>query len=149
MTQWLGFVIPGLSAGIISGTLGVGSGLVLVPALVLLFDFYQKSAQAVSLAVMAAMALVGALRYIQNPAIRVDMRVVALIVPGAPAGAILGAHWAGVLAAVTLRRLFAVFLPAVALRILLVRPRPPSTATLGEVRTEHAGTMPYDSHSSE
>ncbi|HUS93397.1 MAG TPA: substrate-binding domain-containing protein [Phycisphaerae bacterium] len=42
---WWGLVLLGLCGGVVSGTLGLGSGLIFVPALVLLFAVPQKSAQ--------------------------------------------------------------------------------------------------------
>ena len=42
---WWVFVLLGFCAGILSGALGLGSGTILVPTLVLLFGFMQKSAQ--------------------------------------------------------------------------------------------------------
>ncbi len=61
------FVLLGICAGVLSGALGVGSGILLIPTLVLFCSFEQKSAQGMSLAVMVPMALVGALRYWKNP----------------------------------------------------------------------------------
>jgi uncharacterized membrane protein YfcA len=121
---WWGFLLLGLAAGLLSGTLGLGSGILLVPALVLLFHFPQKSAQGMALAVMVPMAFVGALRYKLHPEIPLDLRAVALVVIGAVLGALLGSHVAARLPAHVLRKLFAVFLIVVAARLLLSRPRP-------------------------
>jgi len=41
---WWAFVLLGLGAGILSGSLGVGSGLLLIPVLVLVCALPQKSA---------------------------------------------------------------------------------------------------------
>ena len=57
---WWIFIVLGVCAGIISGGLGLGAGVVLVPALVLFFSFGQKNAQGMALAVMIPMALLGA-----------------------------------------------------------------------------------------
>ena len=61
-SPWWRFVLLGVVAGIISGMLGLGSGTLLIPALVFLFAFPQKSAQGTALVVMVPMALVGATR---------------------------------------------------------------------------------------
>jgi len=45
-------VITGLAAGALSGIIGGGSGIIIVPALVLLFGFSQKEAQGTSLAIL-------------------------------------------------------------------------------------------------
>jgi len=129
MDQWIGFVILGIAAGLVSGCLGVGSGLVLIPAMVLLFAVPQKSAQGISLAVMVPMALVGASRYIANPDIKVDLRIVALVAIGAVLAAFVGSHLAAVLPAKVLKRAFAVFLIVVAGRILWPKGSKPETST--------------------
>jgi uncharacterized membrane protein YfcA len=50
--QIAGFILLGLTAGALSGLLGLGGGLVMIPALVMLFGFTQHQAQGTSLAVM-------------------------------------------------------------------------------------------------
>ena len=117
MEHLIPYIVLGSAAGILSGTLGVGSGVVLIPVLVLLFDVEQKSAQGMALAVMVPMALVGAIRYAQHPEINVDLRVVVILAAGAVVGALIGAHLATVLPGNVLRKLFAAFLILVAVRM--------------------------------
>ena len=121
--EWWGFVILGVCAGIVSGTLGVGSGTVIIPALVLLWGFGQKSAQGMSLAIMVPMALIGALRYWRNPEVEFHGWVIALIVLGAVAGTLAGTELAARLPAGILRKSFAVFLVIVAVRMFTASPR--------------------------
>lgn len=45
-------VLVGLSAGLLGGTLGVGGGIVVIPALIFLFGFNQHAAQGTTLAFM-------------------------------------------------------------------------------------------------
>ena len=118
-SSWWIFILLGIGAGIISGTLGLGSGTIVVPALVLLFDFGQKNAQGTALAVMVPMALVGALRYWQNPEIELNMVVIGLIICGSIAGALVGVELASMLPAHVLRRVFAIFLIIVAVRMFM------------------------------
>jgi len=120
---WWGLVVLGICAGVLSGTLGLGSGILIIPALVLLFHFPQKSAQGTCLAVMVPMALVGALRYKLNPDVEVDMVSVGWLAAGAVAGALLGTELAKRLPSVVLRRSFAVFMVIVALKMLLTTAR--------------------------
>ena len=77
---WWIIILLGIFAGIVSGLLGLGSGSVVVPVLVLLFAFDQKAAQGTALAVMVPMAMLGAFRYWRNPEIEVSGLVVVLIV---------------------------------------------------------------------
>jgi len=130
--EWWGFVILGVCAGVISGTLGVGSGTVIIPALVLLWGFGQKSAQGMSLAVMVPMALIGALRYWRNPQVELHGLVMALIVLGAVAGTLAGTELAARLPAGILRKSFAVFLLIVAVKMFTASPRSEKTPLRGQ-----------------
>ena len=105
-------------AGLVSGTLGVGSGIILVPAFVLLFSMPQKSAQGTALAVMVPMALIGAIRYWVNPAIKVDLRIAGIVAVGAVAGALVGTSIVEWVPGAVLRRVFAVFMIGVAVKML-------------------------------
>lgn len=80
----------GGAAGLASGLLGIGGGLVMVPMLVLVASFPQHEAHATSLAAGAALALAGGLTYIVYG--EVDLRVAVLLAIGALAGAPLGAR---------------------------------------------------------
>ena len=120
---WWAFILLGIVAGIISGTLGLGSGVFLIPALVLFYGFEQKCAQGMALAIMVPMALVGAFRYWKNPLIEMNMPVVGFIIAGAVAGALIGAELAGRLPSHILRKIFAILLVIVALKMFLTKPR--------------------------
>jgi len=124
-SHWWAFVGLGLVAGVLSGALGLGSGIVVIPALVLALALPQKSAQGMWLAAMVPMALVGAIRYKVNPQIDVDLLGAALLAAGAVIGALVGTELSAKLPAGVLRRLFACFIIAAALKMLLVPGRPP------------------------
>ena len=91
----VGFCPSGRLRGIVSGLLGVGSGTVVIPALVLLWGFGQKSAQGMALAAMVPMALIGALRYWRNPQVELHGVVLVLMVLGAVAGTLVGTELVG------------------------------------------------------
>lgn len=120
---WWVFILLGIFAGIVSGTLGLGSGTVIVPVLVLLCSFGQKSAQGTALAVMVPMALVGAARYWKNPEIEMNAAIIVLIILGSLAGVLAGTELAGRLSSHTLRKLFAIFLAIVAVKMFTASPR--------------------------
>ena len=126
--QWWGFVLLGVCAGLLSGTFGLGSGTIVVPVLVLLFGFGQKSAQGMSLAVMVPMALVGALRYWKNPEIEMNMVVVGLLICGAVVGALAGSELAGRLPVHILRKVFAIFIIVIAVKMLISHSIPKSSS---------------------
>jgi len=121
---WWVFILLGIFAGIISGTLGLGAGTILVPALVLICGYGQKSAQGMALAVMVPMALVGALWYWRNPEVEMNAAIIGLVICGALAGALFGAELASRLPSHVLRRAFAIFLIIVAVRMFIIPSRP-------------------------
>ena len=137
---WWALVVLGLAAGVVSGMLGVGSGIIIVPALTLVFAMQQKSAQGTALAVMVPMALMGAFRYWQNPAIRIDFGTVGLLAAGALVGALVGAAIAGRVSGPWLRRIFAVFVLAVGIKMFLTTfKRPAAPATGQPAATDDGG----------
>ncbi len=121
---WWVFIVLGICAGVISGTLGLGGGTILVPTLVLLCSFGQKNAQGMALAVMVPMALVGALRYWKNPEIEINTVIVGLIICGALIGVLVGTELASRLPSHILRKVFAIFLAIVAVKMYTASPRP-------------------------
>lgn len=120
---WWAFMLLGIVAGIVSGMLGLGSGAVVVPALVLLFAFPQKSAQGTALALMVPMALLGAFRYWKNPEIEVSLAIVLVLVVGAMPGVLVGTELAGRLPSHILRKFFAVFLAIIAVKMFTFSPK--------------------------
>ncbi len=115
---WWSFVALGVCAGVVSGMLGVGGGVVIIPALVLVMGLPQKSAQGMCLAAMIPMVAVGAIRYKLNPSIEVNMASAALLALGGVAGAFVGVEIVTRLPGNVLRKVFACFIIAVGLRML-------------------------------
>ena len=119
---WWAYLLAGCVCGLFSATFGVGSGILMIPVLVMAFGVGQKSAQGVCLAVMVPIALVGAARYALNPTIEVNLGTVLLLSVGGVAGAVLGSGLADRMSALTLRRLFALLMIIAALRLLTTQP---------------------------
>ncbi len=132
---WWVFVVLGLCAGVLSGTLGLGSGIIMIPTLVLLCGFGQKSAQGMALAVMVPMALVGALRYWKNPEIEINTVIVGLIICGALIGALAGTELASRLPNHILRKVFAAVLVIAAIKMFMT-PAKPTQLSLDNSLTE-------------
>lgn len=116
---WWLFIVLGVCAGLVSGTLGLGAGAVFVPALVLLWGFGQKTAQGTALAVMVPMTLLGALRYWKNPEVDMNLMIILLIVLGALVGVLAGTELASRLPNQVLRKIFSIFLIIVAVRMFI------------------------------
>lgn len=88
--NWLLLFAFGIGIGTLSGLLGIGGGVMLVPGLILLFGFRQEEAQGTSLAVMIPpIGLFAAVVYYQHGFVRLP--VVGLIATGFMIGAFLGA----------------------------------------------------------
>jgi len=110
-TLWVALI--GLFAGVLSGTFGIGGGIVIVPALVLLLHFSPQKATGTSLgALLLPVGFLGALQYWKRGDVSVS--AAAIIAVGLFLGARIGASIGLTLAPLTLRRAFAVFLVLVA-----------------------------------
>ena len=113
-------VLIGLAAGVLSGLFGIGGGVVIVPALVLVLGFSQKTATGTSL---TALLLPGGALAVWSYADEghVDVKVGLGLALGIFVGALLGARVALGASDTTLRRGFAVVLVLLALRLALVK----------------------------
>lgn len=111
----------GLAAGVLSGMFGVGGGVIIVPALVLLFGMEQQAASATSLvALLLPVGLLGVLEYYRLGKLSTEHVWFGLAVAaGLFGGALLGAKIALVMSGELLRRAFALFLVIVAIRLWL------------------------------
>lgn len=102
-------LVIGLCAGGLSGLLGIGGGIVMVPMLVLLAGFAQKQAQGTSIAVMIPpVGLAAAIMYYR--AGYVDVKQVIIIAIGFVAGSLLTAGLIEKIPADVLKRLFGLLL---------------------------------------
>lgn len=119
MNHWLLAGLTGILSGTFSAVFGVGSGILLIPMLIFFFSLPQKSAQGTCLLIMVPMALMGAIRYIQNPDIEINIRFGLFVAAFAVVGAFLGAEIAARVPGTWLRKGFAVFLLVVAAKLLL------------------------------
>jgi uncharacterized protein len=116
VAELAGLAAVGLGAGFLAGLLGIGGGVVMVPAMVLLFGFDQHVAQGTSLLVIIPSALTGSYTHHRNG--RLLLRDAALLGAGGVVGALIGSVSALSLDDTVLRRLFAAFLILTALRML-------------------------------
>jgi len=112
----VGYLLIGLVAGTVAASLGVGGGVVLVPALVIFFSFDQHLAQGTSLAVIVPTAVVGA--WLHARAGRVVWRYVIPLGIAGVVGGFIGGGIALALGDALLRRLFAALLVVTAARML-------------------------------
>lgn len=108
--------IIGLVSGVTSGLFGVGGGIIMVPAMVLLMKLDMKIAVASSLVIIIPTSLAGSV--LNHSFGRIDWRVVAAIVPLAVLGGLGGTWLKEQIASADLKRAFGGFLILVGIRLL-------------------------------
>lgn len=120
--HWAILVLLGTMTGFISGLMGVGGGIFLVPMLVVFAGIPQHAAQGTSLLVMVLSSALGAWTYWRRGHIKPGR------LPGLVAGIVAGVYGGGsvahLLPARELRLLFALLLLCIALRYLRAKPGP-------------------------
>lgn len=115
---YLPLLAIGLVAGVAAGMFGIGGGLIIVPALIFLLKIRELEAIGTSLAALIPpVGLLGAFEYYRNGYINV--RFAALIAVGIFIGAYFGARLMIPLPATLIRRIYAGFLFAIAMRMMI------------------------------
>ncbi|MEK7384476.1 MAG: sulfite exporter TauE/SafE family protein [Elusimicrobiota bacterium] len=113
----LSFVLLGLVVGVLSGMVGVGGGIILIPALVYFYGFSQLLAQGTSTAMLLPpIGILAAYTYYKHG--YVDVRATILICAGFVLGGLFGAKLAVVLPKEVLRRGFGVLLLFISARMI-------------------------------
>lgn len=117
MQIWL-LILVGLAAGVLSGLLGIGGGIVIVPCLVWIFGLSQHSAQGTTLALMVPpIGLLAAWAYYRQG--YVDLKIAALVGLGFFFGGLLGASFAANIDDILLRRMFGMLMLFTAIKLIL------------------------------
>jgi len=114
------YILLGLLAGIISGLIGIGGGIIIIPALIFLFGLTQHQAQGTTLALMVPpIGLLAAWTYYTHG--YVDLKIAAFICLGFFIGGLFGAKLATGLSTEILQRVFGVALLLIALYMIFRR----------------------------
>lgn len=114
----MSFIILGIVAGILSGIVGIGGGIIIVPALIYLFKFPQQLAQGTTLALLVPpIGILAAYTYYKYGF--VDFKTAGLIVIGFIVGGLIGANFAVHLNEVLLRKIFSIILILIGIKMLL------------------------------
>lgn len=121
MTLTIGIIavmlLIGLASGALSGLVGVGGGIIIVPCLVFFLAFPQKMAQGTSLGILLLPAgILGVWQYYKQG--QVDFRVVLIVAAGFVIGNFFGSKLALSLNDKMLKKIFAVTLILIAIKIL-------------------------------
>jgi uncharacterized protein len=120
-TTTIALLITGLIIGTMSGMLGIGGAILLVPTLVLVYGFSQPAAQGTSLgALVPPIGIFAAIQYWR--AGNLDLRVAGFVALGFVFGALLGATIVPHVPQVLLKRIFAGLLVYVAVQMVFANP---------------------------
>lgn len=120
MAQIFLYIVWGLIAGIASGFLGIGGGLILIPVLGLVFGLTQHQAQGTTLALMVPpIGLLAALKYYFEG--NVNLKIAAFACLGFFFGGYIGAVLVQSVPDVILRRIFGFVMLFVSLRLIFWR----------------------------
>jgi uncharacterized protein len=112
------FVVLGLLAGILSGIIGIGGGVIIVPALVFLFGFTQRRAQGTTLAMLVPpIGILAAWMYYRHGC--VDLKVAALVAAGFFIGSLLGARYATTLSNAVLSKVFGIAIILIGIKMVV------------------------------
>ena len=123
-------LVVGLVTGILSGLLGVGGGIVMVPAMIILFDLEPVVAKGTSAAVIIAAALMGTWRNRAND--NTDLRAAAVIGVSGIVTAAIGGTLADRMSDTLSNTLFASLLLIVAARLAWGLRRQPDETLIAE-----------------
>jgi uncharacterized protein len=125
-------VLIGIAAGILGGMVGVGGGIIIVPALVYFIGFSQKEAQGTSLGlIMLPVGILGVLQYYKQG--YVDFRVVGILALGFVIGSFFGSKFALSVSQETVKKIFAILMIVIAIKMLFLdKPKTVETKTTSE-----------------
>ncbi len=107
----------GFIAGILSGAIGIGGGIVLVPALIYFLGYHQQLAQGTTL-MMLALPVVGLAVYKYYQLGNVNYKVSLILAIGFVFGGYIGASFANQIPEETLKKAFGVIMILVALKMI-------------------------------
>ena len=110
-------IIVGLAAGVLSGMVGVGGGIIVVPALVIFLGFSQHQAQGTSLGLLLLPVGILAVMNYYNKGF-IDIKVVAIMSIAFILGGWLGSKLSLSLPQDTVKKIFAVVLFYTAFRMM-------------------------------
>lgn len=117
ITVLLGLILLGLVAGFLSGLIGIGGAVIIIPALVFFFGFEQHLAQGTTIALMVLpIGLLAAINYYQKG--MVDLKTALLISFGFIIGGYIGSLLALELSTLILKRILSIILILIALKLL-------------------------------
>ena len=120
MSNILLYLLLGLLTGILSGLIGIGGGILIIPALIYLFGLTQHQAQGTAIASMLLpVGLLAAIVYYKHG--YVDLKIAVFICIGYFIGGLLGAKFAVEMSPIILRKIFGLYLFLISLHMILFK----------------------------
>ena len=137
MTTIIILLLIGLAAGMLSGMVGIGGGVVIVPALVYFLAFSQKTAQGTSLAMlMFPVGILGVWQYYKQG--HVDFKIVVFVALGFILGSLIGSKVSLGMSDDKVKKFFGIVMLLVSLKMLFFDKKKPDvkaqTNTVTEVK---------------
>lgn len=115
-------ILIGLAAGVLSGLIGVGGGIILVPALVYFLGYTQHQAQGTSLGVLTfpvtILAFLAYYRDAMNTTSPIELKVILIVAGGFLIGGLIGSSLAIRIDQATLKKIFALILFYTGIKLL-------------------------------
>jgi uncharacterized membrane protein YfcA len=117
MQTLLYLILIGMAAGFLGGMVGIGGGVLIVPALVLILGLSQHKAQGISLAmILFPVGIFGVINYYKKG--YVDFKYAGLLAVGFLIGSYVGSKFSLSLPQETVKKVFAVVMILLALKLL-------------------------------
>jgi uncharacterized protein len=118
MSDTIILLLIGLAAGLVSGVLGIGGGIIIIPALVYFLGFSQKEAQGTSLGLLLPpIGILAVLNYYK--AGYVNLKAVGLMIITFIIGSYISSLYAVNLPENVVKKIFAVFLLFYAIKLFI------------------------------
>ena len=111
-------LLIGAAAGLAGALLGVGGGIIMVPAFTLILGMEQKAAVATSLAVIVVTSVIGTSNHVINKTELIDWRLVGLAAIGAAVAAWFGSDLMRKMSSPHLTQVFGVVMILIGIKML-------------------------------
>lgn len=139
--EWIRIALLGLTAGVVGGMFGIGGGLIMVPALILLYGFEQRTAFGTSLfAQLLPVGLLGVAEYWRRGEIRIGDGLG--LAAGLFVGAWIGGRLVGLVPREPMKQTYGAFLIIVGLYFLLAPSTPARRVGTTPATGDRAGAPP-------
>jgi len=120
MANILLLIVLGITAGILSGLIGIGGGIIIIPALIFIFGFSQHQAQGTTLALLVPpIGILAAWTYYKQG--YVDLHAALFICIGFLFGSLLGAKIATNISSIMLEKIFGITLLLISLKMIFAK----------------------------